>query len=333
MSWQPTASTTNLIKRAKIISQVREFFADRGILEVETPILSHYAVTDLHLSSFHTRYLKPGETVTDLIHSEGADHFANKFSLVTSPEYHMKRLLAAGSGSIYQISKCFRNHEEVSRYHNPEFTMLEWYRTQFDMDQMINEVDELLQLILGCKAAERLSYQNAFIDHLNLDPLTANREQLVAAINCLDIGFDTTNIDHDTLLQTLFTFGVEPHIGQERPVAIYNFPATQAALAEINQKDHRVASRFEFYFKGVELANGFKELTNAKEQQARFEHDNQLRVEHGYDQQIIDTKLLAAMAAGLPDCAGVAVGLDRLIMLAISAKSLAEVIAFTFERA
>ncbi|MCX8580925.1 elongation factor P--(R)-beta-lysine ligase [Gilliamella sp. B3482] len=324
MTWQPTASINNLLKRAKIVSKVRHFFADRCILEVETPTLSQYAVTDVHLSSFHTLFLKPGEN---------DEQQGRKMSLITSPEYHMKRLLAAGSGPIYQICKCFRNHEEVSRYHNPEFTMLEWYRIQFDMMQMINEVDDLLQSILDCEPAERISYQKAFQRHLNIDPLEADHATLVEAIKQLNIELNTDDYDRDTLLQCLFSFGVEPHIGQEKPIAVYNFPASQAALAAISSEDHRVASRFEFYYKGVELANGFKELTNPQEQKMRFEQNNIDRANQNLPPQNIDIELIAAMEAGLPDCAGVAVGLDRLIMLALDAMNLDDVISFTFERA
>lgn len=330
MTWQPSAPITNLLKRAKIIAQVRQFFTDRCILEVQTPILTQYAVTDVHLSSFITRFYKPGENVQL---NEQNTEVGQQRSLITSPEYHMKRLIAAGSGPIYQMVPCFRNHEEISRYHNPEFLMLEWYRIQFDMIQMINEVDDLLQFILDCEPAERLSYQNAFIRYLNLDPLEASRDQLVSAIHQLDIGLDTDTIDNDTLLQCLFTFGIEPKIGQQKPIVIYHFPASQAALAEISTEDHRVARRFEFYYKGVELANGFKELTDAKEQQSRFEKDNQERDKLGLPKQNMDSELLAALQAGLPECAGVALGLDRLIMLALDANSLSDVMAFSFERA
>ncbi|WP_218058605.1 elongation factor P--(R)-beta-lysine ligase [Gilliamella sp. Occ3-1] len=324
MTWQPSAPINTLLKRAKIVSQIRQFFTDRCILEVETPTLSQYAVTDVHLSSFHTKFLKPGEI---------NDQQGRNMSLITSPEYHMKRLLAAGSGPIYQMCKCFRNHEEVSRYHNPEFTMLEWYRIQFDMMQMINEVDDLLQTILDCEPAERISYQKAFQRHLNIDPLEADHATLANAANQLDIGLNTDNYDKDGLLQCLFTFGVEPHIGQDKPIAVFNFPASQAALAAISPEDHRVASRFEFYYKGVELANGFKELTNAQEQRMRFEQNNLDRTNQNLPAQNIDIELLAAMEAGLPDCAGVAVGLDRLIMLALNCNSLNDVMSFTFERA
>jgi elongation factor P--(R)-beta-lysine ligase len=324
MTWQPSAPINNLLKRAKIISKIRQFFADRCILEVETPTLSKFAVTDVHLSSFHTSFLKPGET---------NEQQGQKMSLITSPEYHMKRLLAAGSGPIYQICKCFRNHEEISLYHNPEFTMLEWYRIQFDMMQMINEVDDLLQSVLDCEPAERISYQKAFQRHLNIDPLEADHTTLVNAIKQLNIELSTDDYDRDILLQCLFSFGVEPHIGQEKPVAVYNFPASQAALAVISSEDHRVASRFEFYYKGIELANGFKELTNPQEQKMRFEQNNIDRANQNLPPQNIDIELIAAMEAGLPDCAGVAVGLDRLIMLALEATNLDNVISFTFDRA
>lgn len=324
MTWQPSSSINNLLKRAKIISQVRQFFADRCILEVETPTLSQYAVTDVHLSSFSTTFFKPGEFDEQL---------GRKMSLITSPEYHMKRLLAAGSGPIFQICKCFRNHEEVGRFHNPEFTMLEWYRIQYDMMQMINEVDDLLQTILDCEPAERVSYQKAFQRHLNIDPLEADHATLVKAINQLDIGINVDDYDKDGLLQCLFTFGVEPHIGLEKPIAVYHFPASQAALAAISSEDHRVAGRFEFYYKGVELANGFKELTNSQEQRQRFEQNNLDRSKQNLPQQNIDIELLAAMESGLPDCAGVAIGLDRLITLALNSTTLDDVISFTFDRA
>lgn len=323
-NWQPTAPIDLLLKRAKIIKKVREFFADRCILEVETPILSQAAVTDRHLSSFETIFSKPG--IVDLQQGQ-------KLSLITSPEYHMKRLIAAGSGPIFQICKCFRNQEEISRYHNPEFTMLEWYRIQFDMMQMINEVDDLFQLVLDSEPAEHISYQSAFIKYINIDPFDTSREQLTEAIEGLELGFDTKDVDIDTLLQVLFTFGIEPKIGQNKPTVVYHFPASQAALAEICCEDHRTAKRFEFYYQGVELANGFKELVNAKEQRARFERDNQERLANGIPAQVIDEYLLAAMEAGLPECSGVAVGLDRLIMLALKQPTISHVMSFNLENA
>lgn len=319
--WQPSAPIANLLKRAELLADIRRFFADRGVLEVETPAMSQATVTDVHLVPFQTRFVGPGA-------AQGIDLW-----LMTSPEYHMKRLLTAGSGPIYQMSRCFRN-EEAGPHHNPEFTLLEWYRPHYDMYRLMNEVDDLLQQILECEAAECLSYQQAFLRHLSVDPLTADKEELVACAEKLNVGdLAAREEDRDTLLQLLFMLGVEPHIGQEnKPAFVYHFPASQAALAEISTEDHRVAERFEVYFKGVELANGFRELTDSKEQRRRFEADNRRRALIGLPEHPIDERLLAALSEGMPDCSGVALGVDRLIMLALNADSLKEVIAFTVER-
>lgn len=320
-SWQPSASIPNLLKRAAIMAEIRRFFADRCVLEVETPCMSQATVTDIHLFPFKTRFVGPG-------HSQGLDLY-----LMTSPEYHMKRLLAAGCGPVFQLCRSFRN-EEMGRHHNPEFTMLEWYRPHYDMYRLMNEVDDLLQQVLECQPAESLSYQQAFLRHLEIDPLSADKTQLREAAAKLDLSnIADTEEDRDTLLQLLFTMGVEPHIGKERPAFVYHFPASQAALAQISTEDHRVAERFEVYFKGIELANGFHELTDAREQRQRFEQDNRKRAARGLEQQPVDYNLLDALEAGLPDCSGVALGVDRLIMLALGAESLSEVIAFTVDRA
>ncbi len=320
-SWQPSASIPNLLKRAVILAEIRRFFAERCVLEVETPCMSQATVTDIHLVPFETRFVGPG-------HSGGLNLY-----LMTSPEYHMKRLLAAGCGPVFQLCRSFRN-EEMGRHHNPEFTMLEWYRPHYDMYRLINEVDDLLQQVLDCEPAENLSYQQAFQRYLEIDPLSADKAALRAAAAKLDLSnIADAEEDRDTLLQMLFTFGVEPMIGKDKPVVIYHFPATQASLAQISSEDHRVAERFEVYFKGIELANGFHELTDAGEQRQRFEQDNRKRAERGLVQQPIDTLLLDALEAGLPDCSGVALGVDRLVMLALGANSLAEVLAFTVDRA
>ncbi|WP_075182764.1 elongation factor P--(R)-beta-lysine ligase [Pantoea sp. 1.19] len=319
-SWQPSAPIANLLKRAKILRDIRAFFADRGVLEVETPAMSQATVTDVHLFPFQTRFVGPGA-------AQGIDLY-----LMTSPEYHMKRLLAAGSGPIYQMGRSFRN-EEAGRHHNPEFTMLEWYRPHYDMYRLMNEVDDLLQQVLDCDSAESLSYQQAFIRHLDTDPLSADKTQLRELAATLGVGdLADAEDDRDTLLQLLFMLGVEPKIGLERPTFIYHFPASQAALAEISTEDHRVAERFEVYFKGIELANGFRELTDAREQRGRFEQDNRKRAARGLPQQPVDHYLLAALAHGLPNCSGVALGVDRLVMLALQAESLSEVIAFPVDR-
>ncbi|CAK9886186.1 MAG: Elongation factor P--(R)-beta-lysine ligase [Candidatus Erwinia impunctatus] len=318
--WQPSATIDNLLKRGAIINEIRRFFADRGLLEVETPAMSRARVTDIHLVTFTTHFVGPGR-------SEGQDLY-----LITSPEYHMKRLLAAGSGPIFQICRAFRN-EESGQYHNPEFTMLEWYRPHYDMYRLINEVDDLLQCVLECPPVEMLSYQQAFLRYLDLDPLSCDLQQLrLAAEKSGEGELARREDDRDILLQLLFMLGVEPHIGKEKPVVIYHFPASQAALAEISSEDHRVAERFEVYFKGVELANGFRELTDSREQRQRFERDNRQRAARGMTVQPVDELLLEALSHGIPECSGVAIGVDRLVMLALNAERLSDVIAFDINR-
>ncbi len=321
MNWQPTASIEQLKSRAKVIQTIRQFFANRDVLEVDTPAMSHATVTDIHLHTFQTEFVGPG-------YADG-----RKLYFMTSPEFHMKRLLAAGSGCIYQICKSFRN-EENGRYHNPEFTMLEWYRVGFDHHQLMDEMDELLQLVLGCGDAQRMSYQQAFLTVLGVCPLEASMTELkrvAAELGLSDIA--EPEQDRDTLLQLLFSIGVEGKIGQDVPAFVFDFPASQAALAKINPQDPRVADRFEVYFKGIELANGFHELDNPAEQLKRFEEDNLKREEMGLAPQPIDHHLIEALKAGLPDCAGVALGIDRLIMLSLGCDHIDQVTAFPFPRA
>ena len=317
--WQPTASVETLFARAKIMRSIRRFFTDRGVLEVETPVLSEFGVTDVHLSTFSTEFIAPqaGQSKT--------------LWLNTSPEYHMKRLLAAGTGAIFQLCHVFRNEEAGSR-HNPEFTMLEWYRPHFDMYRLINEVDDLLQQILDCEPTEIMSYQFAFQEFVGVDPLSVERPILVELARKYNFMCDLDE-DRDTLLQFLFSTVVEPKIGRERPVAVYHFPATQAALAQISSEDHRVAERFEFYYKGLELANGFHELTDHREQLRRFEQDNVQRAKLGLPQREIDRRLLGALQAGVPNTSGVALGVDRLMMIALDKKRIEEVMAFGIDKA
>ncbi|HHF2873898.1 TPA: elongation factor P--(R)-beta-lysine ligase [Vibrio diabolicus] len=317
-NWQPTASIDQLRQRATLIASIRQFFADRQVMEVDTPAMSHATVTDIHLHTFQTEFVGPG-------YADGS-----KLFFMTSPEFHMKRLLAAGSGCIYQINKAFRN-EENGRYHNPEFTMLEWYRVGFDHHKLMDEMDDLLQLVLKCGAAQRMTYQQAFIDELGVCPLEGSMAELKTAADKLGLSdIAEPEEDRDTLLQLLFSVGVEHKIGQDVPAFVYDFPASQAALAKINPQDHRVADRFEVYFKGIELANGFHELDNPKEQLARFEQDNAKRLDMGLKPQPIDYHLISALEAGLPDCAGVALGIDRLIILALGCDHIDQVTAFPF---
>ncbi|MEP2652417.1 MAG: elongation factor P--(R)-beta-lysine ligase [Paraglaciecola sp.] len=319
--WQPSADIVTLKKRAQLIRAIREFFYHKNVLEVDTPALSHAAVTDQHLHSFSTCFNDPMSPQEKTLF------------LQTSPEFAMKRLLCAGSGSIYQICKSFRN-EEAGRFHNPEFTMLEWYRVGYDHHQLMAEVDELVQLILGTKPAERMTYQQAFQQHLKCDPLTASLDELrllAGRYGYQDIAANESS--RDTLMMLLFSQHIEPHIGQERPCLVYEFPASQAALAKISKDNPLVAERFELYFKGVELANGFHELSDADEQRQRFEQDNQTRLSLGLQNMPLDKNLIAALKHGLPDCAGVALGIDRLLMLALNCVSIDQVTAFEHNRA
>ena len=320
-NWQPSASISTLKKRSLILQKIRQFFVERDVLEVDTPALGHATVTDQHLHSFETQLNHPSKPVASTLY------------LQTSPEFAMKRLLCAGSGAIYQLCKSFRN-EEVGRFHNPEFTMLEWYRPGFDHYQLMNEIDDLVKLILDTDTAQRITYQNAFKQYLNCDPLLANLadiKDLASQFGYQDLVENETN--KDILLMLLFSQHVEPFIGQKRPCFVTDFPASQAALAKISSINPLVAERFELYFKGIELANGFNELVDSQEQQARFEQDNIQRHHHGIAQMPIDQHFLAALKHGLPQCSGVALGVDRLIMLALNCDKIEQVIAFENSRA
>lgn len=319
--WQPTARLENLKARASLLKQIRQFFETRDVLEVDTPLLCHGTVTDVHLSAFSSSF------------SESHTGKVEDLYLQTSPEYAMKRLLCAGYGDIYQICKAFR-HEAAGRFHNPEFTMLEWYRLGFTHRELMMEMDALLQLTLNTKPAQQLSYQAVFLQQLGIDPLTASVTELqaVATAHNIDMPSGLPN-DTDTLLQLLFSLLIEPVIGAEAPCFVYGFPVSQAALARVNSTDKRTADRFEVYFKGVELANGFYELADSDEQRHRFIRDNDSRRELGLPELPVDEHFLSALDAGLPDCAGVAMGLDRLLMLKLDAEHIKDVIPFPIPRA
>lgn len=326
MNWLPSASVKQLQKRAKIIQTIREFFIERDVLEVETPTLSQAGVTDIHLFCFKTFFIGPE------LSAAKKEASGSPLYLQTSPEFHMKRLLSAGSGSIFQISKAFRN-EESGRFHNPEFTLLEWYRVGFDHFLLMDEMDQLLQKILNCETARRCTYQEAFLEVLNVDPLSADLEALKLAGSRLKLGAVLDEeTDRDTILQLLFCFAVEPVIAIQKPCFIYNFPASQAALARISAEDPRVAERFEVYYQGIELANGFHELSDSQEQLRRFQEDNRMRKAKGLEEMPIDQNLISCLP-NLPDCAGVALGIDRLIMLATGQSHIDDVLSFTIKRA
>ncbi|BAB13271.1 elongation factor P--(R)-beta-lysine ligase [Buchnera aphidicola str. APS (Acyrthosiphon pisum)] len=318
--WKSSASIEDLIKRSNIISNIRLFFSKKNILEVETPILSRSTVTDVHLTSFETNYIS----------SDNIDEL--KLWLTTSPEYHMKRLLASESGSIYQICHSFRN-KEIGRYHNPEFTMLEWYQPFCSMKKFIKEIDIFLQIILKCNKSDKVSYQDLFIDFLKIDPLCTNLLELHQISKKLKLDHLTHSENNlNKLIQLLFTLKIEPNIGKEKPLFVYHFPAEQASLAAINLKDPRISERFEIFFKGIELGNGFYELIDVNEQKKRFIRDNKERRSMNLPTRKIDNFFLSALSYGLPPCSGVAIGLDRLIMLILNKKSIHEVIAFPVDR-
>jgi len=325
--WRPTASLDVLKLRARLLSSIRAFFSERGVLEVDTPMLSSAATPDPALSSMSTRYTGP-------LFPHGGTLY-----LHTSPEFPMKRLLAAGSGSIYQICKVFRDGE-TGRLHNPEFTMIEWYRLDFDHHQLMREAEALVTQMLAphrrLLATERLTYRQAFAQHVGLDPHTVSAQDCATAATRHGIA-----VPQDLLVQLdlaawrdlLLTHVVEPRLGQDRLTFLYDYPAVQASLARILPGDPPVAARFELYLDGIELANGFYELADADEQHARFERQLQARDEGGLAPVPIDERLLAALRQGLPDCAGVALGFDRLVMLAIGAESIQAAMAFPLDRA
>jgi len=325
MTWQSTLSWNNAQQRAKILQQIRQFFADRNVIEVETPALSQGTVTDVHLEALACRYNFLADT---------SDQKSKQLYLQTSPEFHMKRLLASGYGCIFQIAKAFR-HEEAGRYHNPEFTMLEWYRLGFDHFDLMNEMAELLMLVLNCTQPTIKTYQDIFIEHVALDPLIAKRDELVTLISRKNKLSDWLTKEHDSdiLLQFIFSEIIEPNIGNHVPCFVYNFPKSQASLAKLCPDDDRVAQRFECYFQGVELANGFNELTDYKNQLERFQEDNIKRNDICLIEKPIDENFISALSFGLPQCSGVALGVDRLIMLALKAEHIEQVISFPVESA
>jgi len=326
IDWRPGADLATLRLRAELLARIRAFFATRDVLEVETPLLSAAAITDPHLASFATVYSGPGP------------RYGQTLYLHTSPEFPMKRLLAAGSGCIYQIARVFRDGE-AGRRHNPEFTLLEWYRVGFDHHRLMTEVAKLATLLLRDRLSlaepEWLSYRQAFERHLDLNPHRATVAELAAAAERQGVPIPSgmPADDIDPWLDLLLTQRIEPHLGQGRLCFLYDYPASQAALARLRPGDPPVGERFELYLYGVELANGFHELGDAVEQRRRFEAENAARQAQGLPVTPVDEYLLAALEAGLPDCAGVALGFDRLVMLAAGKNSLAEVLAFPFERA
>lgn len=320
-NWKPTASIEALQMRARLNALIRRFFLDRGVLEVETPILSAAGNTDPNIESFQLDFSGPV-----------AAGPARRW-LRTSPEFALKRLLAAGIGSCYELGRVFRNGE-IGRLHNPEFSMLEWYRVGWDHHELMDECAELVKEALrlaGKSATVRdTSYRQLYLEQLGIDPLTASEAELRAPLAVFDINAE--GLSRDDWLDLLMTHLIQPSIPHNRILLVYDYPKSQAALARIRQGDVPVAERFEVYLGPVELANGYRELGDADEQRERFQRDISRRRKKGYATPPIDEHLLAALPA-MPDCSGVAMGVDRLLLAMLGVDRLSEVIALPFDRA
>ena len=331
--WQTSCDIKTLRSRARLNNLVRDFFVKRNVLEVETPNLSHAATTDPYISSMEV----PNAILAGT--ASGKDHSCY---LHTSPEFAMKRLLAMGSGDIYQICKVYR-HEESGRLHNPEFTLLEWYRLDMSYHELMREVAELVDWVISDdnffeEEPEYISYKELFLKYLDIDPLRVTVESLKLCIKQNDL-IVIGDLSLDDYLNLLLSHLIEPHLGKNRMTFVYDYPASQASLAKIRKVDTAdasqsgaVAERFELYIDGMEIANGFQELTDAKVQQARFIDDLQQRKNNKLADVPFDKHLIDALASGLPECTGVALGLDRLCMVKSQLKHINDVIAFPFYR-
>lgn len=311
--WQPTASTARLQARSRLLQDIRGYFSDRDILEVETPLISKAGNTDPEIQSIRT--------------DTGA-------YLRTSPEFPLKRLLAAGSGDIFELGRVFRAGES-GRFHNPEFTMLEWYRTGISYHQLMDEIAGLVRFCGHGKfdqwPEQRFSYRQLFLHHLDIDPFCADSRELSAAAkkhNITDI-----ELERRQWLDLLISMVIQPALPEECLTFIYDFPIEQAALARIRPGSPPKAERFELYLGRTELANGYQELTDVSEQRRRFAAENAQREKRGQSSCETDHHLLAALEHGLPECAGVALGVDRLLMSLSGAETISEVIAFPISRA
>lgn len=322
--WRPSASFDAIRLRARLNALVREFFAARGVLEVETPVLSRAGNSEPNIASFSLQF------------SGRTDGVPRTRWLRTSPEYPLKRLVAAGLGDCYELGRVFRDGEAGGR-HNPEFTMLEWYRVGWDHLRLLDETAELVRdsmRLAGRDATLRVvRYRDLYRDALGLDPFTASDGQLLGALG--DVRIDPQGLLRDDWLDLLMTHRLQPGFAREEMLAVIDWPGSQCALARVRDDGdgYPVAERFELYLGSVELANGYHELADAGEQRLRFQRDLWRRRERGVPEPALDEAFLAALDAGLPDCAGVALGMDRLIMAMLDAPEIADVLAFDFSRA
>lgn len=317
-----TDAHTGLKLRARLYALIRSFFAERNVLEVETPILSAAANTDPNIQSFSTAF------------AGHVDSGSRQRWLRTSSEFAQKRLLAAGIGDNYELGRVFRDGE-AGRRHNPEFSMLEWYRVGWDHRCLADEAIALVQASLGLvgRSAQvyKTSYRQLFLDTVAVDPVTATQDELRGALGDTQVQAD--GLSRDDWLDLLLTHRIQPAFPRDRISVIDDYPASQCALAKIRAGDPPVAERFELYLGVHELANGYHELTDATEQRARFERDNVRRRERGVAELPIDANLLAALEHGMPECAGVALGIERLLMGMLGSDDIRDVLAFAFREA
>lgn len=321
-SWQPTASAKSLVARSEICWRIRDFFHQSGFVEVHTPTLSRDTVVDRHIDPIRVSASELGTPGTD-----------RTYYLQTSPEFCMKRLVASGLPAIYQICPAFRASEQGAQ-HNPEFTMVEWYRAGEDQQAGINLLTSIVKAATQVEATTQLTYRLAFSEHVGADPFDAPVEQLArVATERIEGVTPSWGTERDDWLNLLFSHLVQPNLGHSLPAVVTNYPATQSALARISDKDPATAERFELFWRGIELANGYHELTNASELEQRNVTVNRQRQADGNSPLPSESGLLRAMHAGFPNCAGCALGLDRLVMATLGENDLASVIAFPIDRA
>ncbi len=315
-SWKPQCPLQNLKQRAFLLSQIRAFFAEKGVLEVETPILSSAGNTDRHIESFSAQAIDPNNA---------------KSYLRTSPEFHLKRLLCANIGDVYELGKVFRR-SEVSKTHNVEFTMLEWYRNNYDYCDLIQEVDEFFKAILysfgkKCRQTSVVTFSQCFDDYLSIN-LSQISDQELSNI-CQKHDYDGSFLLRDEALDYLFATQIQPQFDKEALTFVTMYPASQSALAQINPDDQNTCLRFEVFFQGHELGNAYQELTDGQELLMRFNKDNNHRKKYGFDCVEVDHHLIDAMNSGMPDCSGIAVGVDRLLMVLLDCQNINDVMTFT----
>jgi elongation factor P--(R)-beta-lysine ligase len=317
VNWEPSGELHILRKRAELLDTVRRFFSQRNVLEVETPLLASSGITD--------------PSIEPLIVEKGASVAAGSRYLQTSPEYAMKRLLAAHKQPIYQITRAFRDGEAGAR-HNPEFSILEWYRPGYSHHDLMDEVAELISACLGERPVARHSYRTLFLQRLEIDPMLATDDELQSlARKYVEVG--DLEGDRDLWLDLIVSHVLEPELAKEGACFVYDYPASQAALSKIvTEGDVELGQRFELYVDGLELANGYCELTDPVEQRRRFEADNVRRRNQGLQERPLDENLLQALEQGLPECSGVALGLDRLLMVMTGSADIRKVLAFDWER-